>query len=92
MFGRQRGASDVECVLAAWLFVFGGEMVGKLGAIDQDLDGRGRLKVVFQLLNRERIRPKTYGSREEAEKDVFDYIEMFYNQSAGTVSSMIYRR
>ncbi|MTV56104.1 IS3 family transposase, partial [Pseudoduganella buxea] len=31
------------------------------------------------LLKRERIRRKTYGTREEARQDVFDYIEMFYN-------------
>lgn len=33
----------------------------------------------FQLLKRERIKRKTYISREEARTDVFDYIEMFYN-------------
>jgi len=33
----------------------------------------------FQLLKRERIRRKTYTNREEARRDVFDYIEMFYN-------------
>ena len=33
----------------------------------------------FQLLKRERIRRKTYGTREEAKQDVFDCIEMFYN-------------
>lgn len=33
----------------------------------------------FQLLKRERIRRKIYGTREEAKSDVFDYIEMFYN-------------
>ena len=33
----------------------------------------------FNLLKRERIRRKVYRSREEARKDVFDYIEMFYN-------------
>ncbi|OEZ65078.1 IS2 transposase TnpB [Janthinobacterium sp. HH103] len=33
----------------------------------------------FQLLKRERIRRKTYGTRDEAKQDVFDYIEMFYN-------------
>lgn len=33
----------------------------------------------FQLLKRERIRRKTYTSRDEARQDVFDYIEMFYN-------------
>lgn len=33
----------------------------------------------FQLLKRERIRQKIYATREEARRDVFDYIEMFYN-------------
>ena len=33
----------------------------------------------FQLLKRERIRRKTYGTRQEARSDVFSYIEMFYN-------------
>lgn len=33
----------------------------------------------FQLLKRERIKRKTYSTREEARTDVFDYIEMFYN-------------
>jgi len=33
----------------------------------------------FQLLKRERIKRRTYSDREEARRDVFDYIEMFYN-------------
>ena len=33
----------------------------------------------FQLLKRERIKRRIYTDREEARKDVFDYIEMFYN-------------
>ncbi len=33
----------------------------------------------FQLLKRERIRRKTYLDRNEARRDIFDYIEMFYN-------------
>lgn len=33
----------------------------------------------FQLLKRERIRRRTYATREAARQDVFDYIEMFYN-------------
>jgi putative transposase len=33
----------------------------------------------FQLLKRERIRRKTYVTREAARQDVFEYIEMFYN-------------
>jgi putative transposase len=33
----------------------------------------------FQLLKRERIKRKTYKDREEAKRDIFNYIEMFYN-------------
>ena len=33
----------------------------------------------FSLLKRERIRRKTYRTRDDARSDVFDYIEMFYN-------------
>lgn len=33
----------------------------------------------FQLLKRERVKRKTYPTREAARQDVFDYIEMFYN-------------
>ena len=33
----------------------------------------------FNLLKRERIRRRTYKTREDAKSDVFDYIEMFYN-------------
>ena len=33
----------------------------------------------FQLLKRERIRRKIYPGREEARRDVFNYIELFYN-------------
>lgn len=33
----------------------------------------------FQLLKRERIRRKIYPDREEARRDIFDYIELFYN-------------
>ncbi len=33
----------------------------------------------FNLLKRKRIRRRTYRSREEARRDVFDYIEMFCN-------------
>ena len=34
----------------------------------------------FNLLKRERIRRRVYRSRDEARQDVFDYIEMFYNE------------
>ena len=33
----------------------------------------------FNLLKRERIRRRTYQTRDEARQDVFDYIKMFYN-------------
>lgn len=33
----------------------------------------------FQLLKRERIRKHVYATRQEADSDVFSYIEMFYN-------------
>lgn len=33
----------------------------------------------FNLLKQERIRRKVYRTRDEARRDVFDYIEMFYN-------------
>lgn len=33
----------------------------------------------FQLLKRERIKEKIYGTRDKARSDIFDYIEMFYN-------------
>ncbi|HAU3361936.1 TPA: IS3 family transposase [Salmonella enterica subsp. salamae] len=33
----------------------------------------------FQLLKREQIKKKIYGTREEARSVIFDYIEMFYN-------------
>lgn len=40
---------------------------------------RGIAESFFQLLKRERIRRKTYETREQAKRDIFDYIEMFYN-------------
>ena len=33
----------------------------------------------FQLLKRERIRRRTYQTRDAARQDVFEYIELFYN-------------
>ena len=45
-----------------------------------------KLRICFRLsvkdsslLKRERIRRRTYRTRDEARSDVFDYIEMFYN-------------
>jgi putative transposase len=41
--------------------------------------GQGLPESFFNLLKRERIRRRTYKTREDARSDVFDYIEMFYN-------------
>ena len=51
----------------------------------------------FQLLKRERIRRKIYLTRAQARSDVFDYIEVFYNQrrrhgSSGGVAPVEYER
>jgi putative transposase len=43
---------------------------------DKGIPNHTSAKVV---LKRERIRRRTYKTREEARQDVFDYIEMFYN-------------
>jgi putative transposase len=40
----------------------------------------------FQLLKRERIRQRIYTDREEARRDLFDYIEMFYRPNKGSAS------
>lgn len=49
----------------------------------------------FQLLKRERIKKKTYGTRGEVRSDIIDYIEMFYNSkhqlgSSNQMSQMEY--
>jgi len=51
----------------------------------------------FQLLKRERVRRRTYMTREHARSDVFDYIELFYNPKRrhganGQVSPVEYER
>ena len=51
----------------------------------------------FQLLKRKRIKRRIYSSREEARRDVFDYIEMFYNSrrrhgSSGRLSPIAYEK
>ena len=33
----------------------------------------------FQLLKRERVKRKIYKTREDARRDIFDYIELFFN-------------
>lgn len=47
---------------------------------------------LFQLLERERIRRKIYSARQDARADVFDYIEMFYNQKRRHGSTTSCRR
>ncbi len=52
-------------------------------------------KSFFKLLKRERIKRKTYRTREEGRLDVFNYIELFYNSTRrygnnGELSSMEY--
>ncbi|MGF6267691.1 hypothetical protein ABIE17_000175 [Lelliottia nimipressuralis] len=42
----------------------------------------------FQLLKRERIKKKIYGTREEARRDIFDYIKMFITVSVGMVRAI----
>jgi putative transposase len=57
----------------------------KLHALEGSMSRRGNChdnavaESFFQLLKRERIKRKIYGTREEARIDVFNYIEMFYN-------------
>lgn len=51
----------------------------------------------FQLLKRERIKRRIYTSREAAKRDVFDYIELFYNSKRrhgnnGNVSPIKYEK
>jgi putative transposase len=51
----------------------------------------------FQLLKRERVKRKTYKTRDDARKDIFDYIELFYNPKRkhgynGNLSPMEFER
>lgn len=41
----------------------------------------------FQLLKRERINKKIYGTHEESHSDIFDYIEIFYKSKCQHCSS-----
>ena len=50
-----------------------------MGAIGSSPMARAVAESFFNLLKRERIRRRTYRTREDARQDVFDYIEMFYN-------------
>ncbi|PTU33257.1 IS3 family transposase, partial [Stenotrophobium rhamnosiphilum] len=51
----------------------------------------------FSSLKKERVRNRTYDSREDARSDLFDYIEVFYNRSRrhshiGNISPYEYER
>jgi len=54
--------------------------------VECSMSGRGNcydnavVESFFSLLKRERIRRKTYRTRDEARSDIFDYIERFYNR------------
>ena len=54
--------------------------------IECSMSGRGNCydnapaESFFSLLKRERIRRKTYSTRDAARADIFDYIERFYNR------------
>ena len=54
--------------------------------IDCSMSARGScydnaaMESFFSLLKRERVRRRTYATREEAKADIFDYIECFYNR------------
>ena len=43
----------------------------------------------FQLLKREKIRRRRYRTREEARRDVFEYIELFYNPKRKHTSNVM---
>lgn len=62
---------------AAWIAVKSAKMESKVlwNARLEDIVAES----FFQLLKRERIRRRIYADREEAKRDIFDYIEMFYN-------------
>ncbi|MGX1019746.1 transposase InsO family protein [Pseudomonas sp. Y3 TE3536] len=47
-----------------------------------------KLFQLFQLLKRERIRRKIYGTRDKARCNIFDYIEMLYNPQRRHSSAM----
>ncbi|MGC1503862.1 MAG: IS3 family transposase, partial [Sulfitobacter sp.] len=51
---------------------------GKQGAV-QNCHDNAVAESFFHLLKRERVRRRTFTTRDAARQDVFDYIEMFYN-------------
>ncbi len=62
------------------------DLLAKHG-IDCSMSARGScydnapVESFFSLLKRERVRRRTYTTREEAKADIFDYIERFYNRT-----------
>ena len=47
--------------------------------IAQQVNDNAVAESVFNLLKRERVRRRTYKTRDQGRQDIFDYIEMFYN-------------
>lgn len=57
----------------------------KVNGLEGSMSRRGNchdnavVESFFQLLKRERVKRKVYSTRDDARSDIFDYIEMFYN-------------
>jgi hypothetical protein len=65
-------ARHTELIHQAW--IASGKVYGFRKPTD---DLRNADESIFHLLKRERIRRRTYTTRDAARQDVFDYIEMF---------------
>lgn len=70
--GSQYSSSDWQSFLRA------NNLIGSMSRRENCHDN-AVAESFFQLLKRERIKRKIYGTRQDARSDVFDYIEMFYN-------------
>lgn len=70
--GSQYSSSDWQSFLKA------NNLIGSMSCRG-NCHGNAVAEIFFQLLKRERIKRKIYGTRQDARSDVFDYIEMFYN-------------
>lgn len=71
--GSQLSSSDWQSFLQA------NNLVGSMNRRGNCHDSAVPEDSFFQLLKRERVKRKIYGSRDEARSDVLDLIEMFYN-------------
>ena len=67
------------------IYRWGVAIVPRQTQFDRSMSRRGNChdnavaESFFQLLKRERIRRRTYLTRDAARREVFEYIEMFYN-------------